>query len=132
MELSTKVAVSIMFSVLSASAGMIGAVTWNESNKIALDTNTPYVEKSVINVNHLLKDKKPPIIEVENQRTAQNSVFDPYAHVQVNDAQDGDISNQVEVYGSVDTTIKGVYEIRYVVRNSFGLKAEKKIRVIVD
>lgn len=132
MELSTKVAASIMITVLSVSAGVIGAASWRTSSVEAINSGTPYMEKSVVNVNYLLKDKKPPVIAADNQRVVVNTRFDPKEHVVVTDAQDGDITSKVQVYGSVDVDTKGIYDIRYVVWNSYGLKSEKKIRVIVD
>lgn len=102
------------------------------STKVSMENSTSFYDNDVQNVNDLILGKSYPVITATNQHVRLNSDFNTKSWVRVNDAQDGDITAKVEVYGKIDKTKKGDYEIRYVVRNSYGLKTTKKIRVIVD
>lgn len=74
---------------------------------------------------------KPEII-VSNQRVPQNVAYDVRKTIKAIDAVDGDISNKIQVFGNVNTSKKGRYEIRAQVENTKGLKAYKNFYVLVD
>ena len=76
--------------------------------------------------------KSYPLIEAQNIRIHQGASFRIQDHVRAIDHQDGDISAALSFYGKVDTAHTGVYTIRCVVRNSYGLKSVKHIQVLVD
>jgi hypothetical protein len=60
-----------------------------------------------------------------------NSTFvDPGATA--TDEQDGDISTNIVVSGSVNTAVAGEYQLSYTVKNSYGKQATTTRKVIVS
>lgn len=90
------------------------------------------VSSEQIRINENINPSMFPVITANNIRMKQGNDFIIAEHVHASDRQDGDISNQLHFYGKVDTNVKGLYEIRCVVRNQLGLKSVKTIQVIVD
>ncbi|MEG1638757.1 MAG: DUF5011 domain-containing protein, partial [Erysipelotrichaceae bacterium] len=121
-----------MMSILIAITLSLGSVAvWFVSNNLIWD-KTLKVDKQELNVNEKLLMKEYPVISAENRRIKIGSSFNPKSIIKVNDIQDGDISNQVQTYGKIDTNQKGIYQLRIVAINSYGLKSIKNIQVIVD
>lgn len=60
-----------------------------------------------------------------------NGTFDPMEGVLATDRSDGDITNQVEVFSQVDTSVPGVYYVDYSVTNSLGIPNGAWRQVIV-
>ena len=52
-------------------------------------------------------------------------------NIKANDREDGDLTDKVEIYGKVDTSKVGEYELTLTVKDSKGAKAEKKVTVTV-
>lgn len=132
MELAPKTATSIMISVLSASIIMGGFQVFRQTTGTSMENATTVISQENLDVNESIRGKQYPVIVAENQRITLNFPFDPKSYVSATDPQNGTITNKVESYHDVDVTTKGTYEVRYVVRNSYGLKTVKKIKVIVD
>ena len=89
-------------------------------------------EITQLHINQNLLEHSFPQIIAQNQRIQQGMSFDIRTQVRAIDHQDGDISEKLEFYGSVNTQEKGVYTIRCVVRNSLGMKSVKHIQILVD
>ncbi|MCR0205617.1 DUF5011 domain-containing protein [[Clostridium] innocuum] len=89
-------------------------------------------EITQLHINQNLLEHSFPQIIAQNQRIQQGMSFDIKTHVRAIDHQDGDISEKLEFYGSVNTQEKGMYTIRCVVRNSLGMKSVKHIQILVD
>ncbi|MFD1716447.1 immunoglobulin-like domain-containing protein [Georgenia deserti] len=63
----------------------------------------------------------PPVLEgVDSVEVAEGAEFDPLEGVSATDAEDGDLTDQIEVTGTVDTTTPGDYELTYTVTDSDG------------
>lgn len=132
MELAPKIATSLAISMLSISIGLGMIGTYRTSTKQSLTNTTAFYNDDIQDINSVIRGKQYPVITAENQRIELNESFDPNLWVIAQDTQDGDITSKVEWYGTINNQLKGDYEIRYSVRNSFGMKTEKKIRIIVD
>ncbi|PEF43529.1 hypothetical protein CON22_25815, partial [Bacillus cereus] len=73
-----------------------------------------------------------PIIKAEDRIIKEGAVFDPRVGVTAHDAEDGDLTNKIEILSNnVDTTKPGEYTVIYSVTDSDGNKVEKQIKVTV-
>ena len=74
-----------------------------------------------------------PILTVPglNQVIEIGETFDKLKNVSAYDMEDGDITSKVTVEGEVNTQVQGVYELKYSVQDSKGLKAEELVKVHV-
>src|SRR5690606_1625682 len=79
-----------------------------------------------------VEDDVPPVITLlggAQMTVEQGSTFtDPGATAL--DNVDGDISDQIEVTGTVDTSTLGEYELRYNVTDAVGNAAEEVVRTV--
>lgn len=73
-----------------------------------------------------------PIIEAEDKTLTVGDAFDPKAGVTAKDAEDGDLTDKIEVVkNTVDTKKAGKYEVTYKVTDSDGATRTKTIKVSV-
>lgn len=76
---------------------------------------------------------KAPKITAEDKTLTVGDIFDAKKDVTATDAEDGDITAQIEVIkNTVDTTQAGTYEVTYKVTDSQGASATKTINVTVN
>lgn len=68
---------------------------------------------------------KPVFSGISDTRIKQGSVFDPLAGVSASDREDGDLSTQIQVEGSVDSQSLGLYPLTYKVTDSDGNRTEQ-------
>lgn len=80
----------------------------------------------------ITKKQKPNITVIKSTVIKKGIVFDPLQYVKAIDGVKTDITSIVQVYGIVDTTKKGTYDIRYTVRDTYGLFSDKKVTFVVD
>lgn len=82
----------------------------------------------------LVKDNIAPTIELKGEDTIKLLVGDKYEEkgASANDNIDGDLTNNIEIIGSVDTSKTENYEIEYRIRDSAGNQATAKRKVIVS
>lgn len=82
----------------------------------------------------LVKDNIAPTIELKGEDTIKLLVGDKYEEkgASANDNIDGDLTNNIEILGSVDTSKPENYEIEYRIRDSAGNQATAKRKVIVS
>ena len=74
-----------------------------------------------------------PIIEAEDKTLTVGDAFDPMADVTVTDAEDGNLTDKIEILNNeVDTTKPGKYEVTYKVTDSKGASYTKTITVTVN
>lgn len=132
MRLSVKEGVLMIIALISIGISIAGFFVWQTTATASITNATKPYAFNMVDVNSSILGKAYPVITAENQRIQLNAEYDPMTWVQANDAIDGNLTSQVAVYGEINNHIKGDYEIRYVVRNSYGLKTTKRIRVIVD
>ena len=97
-----------------------------------MEQESEQMENTQLHINQNLLEHSFPQIIAQNQRIQQGSSYQIKEHVRAIDHLDGDISDKLEFYGQVNPTKKGVYTVRCVVRNSFGMKSVKHIQVLVD
>lgn len=73
-----------------------------------------------------------PTIKAEDKVVTVGDKFDPMAGVTAKDAEDGDLTDKIEITkNTVDLTKAGTYEITYEVKDKEGNKATKTITVTV-
>lgn len=88
-------------------------------------------KEQVVNINVL--DKEKPIISInKNEITLnQGDNVDLKSGVTATDNYDGDISDRIEITGTVDVNKDGKYEIKYNVSDSSGNTADEVIRTYI-
>ncbi|HBG7285420.1 immunoglobulin-like domain-containing protein [Clostridioides difficile] len=74
-----------------------------------------------------------PILKVPglNQVLEIGEIFDKLKNVTAYDMEDGDLTSKITVQGDINNQVQGVYELKYSVQDSKGLKAEEIVRVHV-
>lgn len=73
-----------------------------------------------------------PIIKAEDKTLTVGDTFDPKAGVTAKDAEDGDLTDKIEIVkNTVDTKKAGEYEVTYKVTDSDGATRTKTIKVTV-
>lgn len=74
-----------------------------------------------------------PILKVPalNQVLEIGETFDKLKNVSAYDMEDGDITSKITVQGDINNQVQGVYELKYSVQDSKGLKAEELVKVHV-
>ncbi len=65
-------------------------------------------------------DDLPTFTGITDSVIKVGEIFDPLAHVHAHDAEDGDITKNIVVSGTVDTMKSGVYVLTYSVTDSVG------------
>ena len=74
-----------------------------------------------------------PIIEAEDKTLTVGDAFDPMADVTATDAEDGNLTDKIEILNNeVDTTKPGKYEVTYKVTDRKGASYTKTITVTVN
>ena len=74
-----------------------------------------------------------PIIEAEDKTLTVGDAFDSMADVTATDAEDGNLTDKIEILNNeVDTTKPGKYEVTYKVTDSKGASYTKTITVTVN
>ena len=74
-----------------------------------------------------------PIIKAEDKNLTVGDAFDPMADVTATDAEDGNLTDKIEIKkNDVDTTKPGKYEVTYKVTDSKGASYTKTITVTVN
>lgn len=74
-----------------------------------------------------------PILKVPglNQVIEIGETFDKLKNVTAYDMEDGDLTSKITVQGDINNQVQGVYELKYSVQDSKGLKAEELVKVHV-
>lgn len=132
MELTLRQVLQMLPIFLSLSIMMGTFTTWIHTNRKVMNTATENMKVQNIEIHKELANKSFPVIKGNNIRIKKGASFTPSTYISALDIQDGDISNRINIYGEVDTSKKGVYKIKCVVKNSYGLKTTKYIQVLVD
>lgn len=132
METSVKISSALLFSLMACISAFVGFQIWLTTTKTSMQESTTFYADTKQTVNTSIQGKQFPILEVENQRILLGDSFSALDIVSARDIEDGDLHAKIDVYGEVDTNTKGEYVIHYIVRNHYGLKSEKRIKVIVD
>lgn len=130
MENSLKITTPIIIIIIIMSVFLATFSGWLVTTKTYMDKSL--ISNEQIDINANIKNEVFPTISAKNMRIKQGTNFNIKDHVSATDNKDGDISSKIIFYGTVNTNVKGLYEIRCVVRNSYGLKTVKTIQVIVD
>ena len=68
-------------------------------------------------------DVAPELTVPEHATIAAGDAFDPMAGVSATDNTDGDLTDAIQVIGSLNTTVPGVYVLTYVVEDANGNQA---------
>lgn len=74
----------------------------------------------------------PPVINANDKTIDEGTNFDPKANVTSSDAEDGDLTNKIQVTeNTVDISKAGDYKVTYKVSDSKGYEVSKSIKVTV-
>ena len=120
---------------ITAKLTYTGSVDFNKPGKYA-------VTYKVIDSGNSEASKKITITVIENQKPVINASdrylsvgdkFDVKSSVSASDKEDNNLTEKIVVtYNNVDTTKAGTYKVIYEVKDSFGHKVTKEIKVIVE
>lgn len=72
-----------------------------------------------------------PVISANDQTIEAGTTFDSMTSVTASDVQDGDLTKDIKVAGSVDTTKLGTYQLTYSVSDHDGGQTTKTINITV-
>ena len=117
------------------SNGLSYSYVINDTNKqvSGIDMANLSEEKLTINLSPVISLKKSSSIADGNIIVSKDSTFSPKDYIEVNDEEDGQISNDnVTVTGKVDTRKVGTYSIKYSVSDSEGDTTTLDQTVIVE
>lgn len=93
------------------------------------DNNNQSVTKTI---KVTVKGNNAPVITAYDKTILVDSSFDPKKDVTAQDAEDGDITNKIEVTtNTVNNQVAGTYKVVYKVTDSKGKSTTKEIKVIV-
>ncbi|MGL5978855.1 MAG: glycosyl hydrolase family 18 protein [Erysipelotrichaceae bacterium] len=73
----------------------------------------------------------PTLHGLKDQTIIVGTAFDPMLGVSASDKEDGDLTKNITVTGSVNSSVVGVYPVTYSVVDSQGLETTKTIKVTV-
>ena len=102
--------------------------------KVTDNEGASYVKTITVTVNPKMEPlNAAPIIKAEDKTLTVGDTFDPKADVTATDAEDGDLTDKIEILkNDVDTTKPGKYEVTYKVTDSKGASYTKSITVTVN
>lgn len=80
------------------------------------------------------ENKKPVLSGIKDQTITLGTKFDPMKSVSASDPEDGDLTNKINVSGTVNTAKEGTYKLKYSVTDSKGAttEAERTITVVKE
>lgn len=102
---------------------------------IALDKNKEIIKDESIKVvgnNEVLKQTNKPTFDCKTNKVTKGTYFNPQSYVHAKDGSGKDITKEMEVFGNIDTGQKGSYDIRYTVRDQYGIFSAATFTFIVD
>ena len=102
--------------------------------KVTDSGGASHVKTSKVTVNPKMEPlNAAPIIKAEDKTLTVGDAFDPMADVTATDAEDGNLTDKIEILNNeVDTTKPGKYEVTYKVTDSKGASYTKTITVTVN
>lgn len=102
--------------------------------KVTDSKGASYTKSITVTVNPKMEPiNSAPIIKAEDKTLTVGDTFDPKADVTATDAEDGDLTDKIEVLkNEVDTTKAGKYEVTYKVTDNQGASRTKTITVTVN
>ncbi len=115
---------------------MTWSVNWDQGtnssdqnyNDQFANTYGPWIESIE---NDQSNNQAPKLIGLKDQTIEVGDTFDPLEGIYAQDDYDGDITDEIEITGSVDINKAGVYELIYQVADKEGMKTEKIIKITV-
>lgn len=117
-----------------------GVMTWSVNWDMGTDKNgQAYGEKFVKDYGPFIHGQTPPppsegepvFSGISDIRVHHGSSFDPYAGVTASDKEDGDLTNSINVEGSVDVNTVGTYVLVYSVKDSDNNETKQSRTVVV-
>ena len=102
----------------------------SNKNEYLFENSYGYVQAE----NFYIKNNKPIIEGIDDKTIYIGDTFNELEGVKALDQEDGDITEQIVIDGSVDTTKSGEYNLTYMVTDSsrFTYKKQIKIKVVGD
>ncbi|MGL5244553.1 MAG: immunoglobulin-like domain-containing protein, partial [Sarcina sp.] len=91
------------------------------------DGNKVNVARTVV----VKSNNKPIITGTENTEIKVGDTFDALFEVEATDTEDGDLTELINVKGTVNTEVKGIYDLIYSIKDKDGNEAVATRRVIV-
>ena len=106
----------------------------NNEDKVVYEVSDSSDNKFSIERTLIREDKESPKITLKGSKTTYVTVGNKYneAGFSASDNCDGDITSDVKVEGSVDTSKTGTYTVSYIVTDSTGNKSVEDRKVIVQ
>lgn len=124
-----KVIVAVVIAV-----ALLGALyTWKDDASAFIASSLKTQSESTIsNVNDVSRKYRYPAITVKSRYIEMGKTFNPMDNVTATDADTGaDLTDKVNIYGTVNVNKMGLYVLKYTVTSTHGLKTEKTVNIIV-
>ncbi|GHU61790.1 hypothetical protein FACS189418_2050 [Clostridia bacterium] len=96
-----------------------------------IDLDSSLVDQSILTL-YARWEALPDLVVVSPKEIQLGDIFDAMDGVSASDVDDGDLTSQISVSGTVDTTIVGIYSLTYSVQNAKGYQATKEVVVVVN
>ncbi|MCY6354529.1 DUF5011 domain-containing protein [Clostridium sp. ZS2-4] len=77
------------------------------------------------------QNTKPVLSGIENKTIKVGDTFDPMQGITATDKEDGNITDKIQIQGTVDTNTAGNYTLTYTVSDSEGLSATRQCTITV-
>lgn len=116
----------LYFLIASIAIGAMYNATKRSSDVVQEDP------KSTVGSNSVLLEKTKPSLTILNTWIQKGTQFNPLQYVKALDSQGMTITDQVQCFGDVDTSKKGKYDVKYIVRDKYGLLTKKIVTFVVD
>ncbi|AJR05091.1 DUF5011 domain-containing protein [Photobacterium gaetbulicola] len=116
-----------------------GVMTWSVNWDMGTNSaGQPYNEQFIKDYGSYVHNQQPPEPDkspvfsgIADTRVVRGTAFDPLAGVRATDTNNIDISTSIQVTGTVDTDIVGVYSLSYSVSDNAGNSANQPRKVTV-
>lgn len=112
-----------------------GVVNTTKPGRYTLVYSVADKSGNVTSINRTIRvvDKTPPALKgTYDVKIEYGSKFDPFSNVTALDNIDGDITDSIEIKGSIDTSKEGTQTLTYTVSDSSGNSSTQKRTILVN
>ncbi|MDN3450069.1 DUF5011 domain-containing protein [Planococcus sp. APC 3906] len=79
----------------------------------------------------VVDDQKPSILGAKDLSVLLNSAFDPKAGIKAEDNVDGNLTTSIQISGTVNTKVVGIYPVKYSITDASGNQSSMTVNITV-